>query len=49
MLVLTSYELWVSFITQVLSKLVLRLAGGLKGWTDRVHLTLLMFNPSSPN
>ena len=28
--VLTSYELWVSCITQVFSKLVLILAGGLK-------------------
>jgi len=44
MLVLTSYELWVSCITQVFSNLVLRLAGGLKGWTARVQLTLLMFN-----
>jgi len=42
--VLTSYELWVSCITQVFSKLVLPLDGGLKAWTAGVHHTVLMLN-----
>ena len=42
--VLTSYELWVSCITQFFSKLVLPLAGWLKVWTAGVHLTVLMLN-----
>jgi hypothetical protein len=42
--VLTSYELWVSCITEVFSKFVLPLAGGLKGWTTGVHRTVLVLN-----
>jgi hypothetical protein len=42
--VLMSYELRVSCITQVFSKLVQPLAGGLKGWTAGVHQTVRMLN-----